>query len=218
MKKWVLVGLQFFAFLPFISAELNWDNKVIEVRPKELVEKIVATFNFTNIGKVPITISNVQSSCGCTVAELKKHRYEPGEKGEIGVVFTVGTRTGFQQKQILLSTDSTNQSLTQLSLKVYLPDILKFEPNAIEWRVGESNVTQVIQAEVMVDVPVKIIAVESTSHEIKASWKEMRPGKSYQIEAKLYKALEPIYAALMIQVLVGTNQTPKQIIVRTLAK
>lgn len=218
IKKWLLIILPIFVFLPFLSAELVWDKKEIEVKPLELLEKVTATFYFTNTGKIPITISNVQSSCGCTTTELKKKRYEPGEKGEIGVIFTVGARTGLQQKQILVSTDSTSPSLTQLSLKVYLPEILKLEPSLIEWKVGESNVTRIIQAEASSSVPVKIIAVNSTSQGIEATWKEVKPGRSYQIEVKLFKTLKPVYAALRIETLVGTNQISKWFFVRAMAK
>ena len=44
-------------------------------------------FSFTNTGEAPLIITNVTSSCGCTVPEYPKKPIAPGEKGDISVKF-----------------------------------------------------------------------------------------------------------------------------------
>lgn len=45
------------------------------------------TFTFKNIGKQPILINTVISSCGCTTPVWTKNPVKPGEKGKIDVTF-----------------------------------------------------------------------------------------------------------------------------------
>ncbi len=47
----------------------------------------LAVFYFTNTGAVPLLINNVRSSCDCTSVKWEKRPVNPGETGEIKVVF-----------------------------------------------------------------------------------------------------------------------------------
>jgi len=44
-------------------------------------------FKFKNIGNKPLVISNVRSSCGCTVPSYPKEPIPPGGTGEIKVTY-----------------------------------------------------------------------------------------------------------------------------------
>ena len=44
-------------------------------------------FEFTNTGKVPLLLTNVAASCGCTVVEWAKEPIKPGEKGTLTVKY-----------------------------------------------------------------------------------------------------------------------------------
>ena len=45
----------------------------------------IRVFEFTNTGNAPLVITNVKSSCGCTVPKKPTAPIAPGEKGEIEV-------------------------------------------------------------------------------------------------------------------------------------
>jgi hypothetical protein len=47
----------------------------------------IRVFEFTNTGDAPLIISNVKSSCGCTVPEKPKDPIAPGANGEIKVKY-----------------------------------------------------------------------------------------------------------------------------------
>ena len=191
---------------PFITfAELVWERQEIEVKPTTLIEKVSAEFYFTNVGLETVTISNIQTSCGCTTANLDKKRYKAGESGYIKAEFEIGSRMGLQQKYILITTDSTNQAYTQLTLKVYLPEILKIEPALLEWKIGGKNELKKISIESTGAMPIKVIGVESTHEWIDVKLKVKESGKLYEVLAKPLKSNEPIQASLKIQALVGTN-------------
>jgi len=44
-------------------------------------------FKFTNSGKAPLILSNVQASCGCTVPEWPKEPIMPGKSSSIKVSY-----------------------------------------------------------------------------------------------------------------------------------
>lgn len=44
-------------------------------------------FVFTNPGKIPLVISNVETSCGCTAADWTKEPVKPGKSGQIMIKY-----------------------------------------------------------------------------------------------------------------------------------
>lgn len=75
----------------------------------------VRTFTFTNNGNAPLIISDVKSSCGCTVPGYSKTPIMPGEKGEITVSYDT-KRVGAFSKTITVSSNATEQT-TQFKVK-----------------------------------------------------------------------------------------------------
>jgi len=52
------------------------------------------TFNFTNIGKIPYEIEEIEGSCGCTVASYTKGVIAPGGTGKVVVTFNSAGKEG----------------------------------------------------------------------------------------------------------------------------
>ncbi len=61
------------------------------------------TFNFTNIGKSPIFISSIKSSCGCSVAQKPSKPIMPGESGVIRVNYATNRLGGFSKTFSIVS-------------------------------------------------------------------------------------------------------------------
>lgn len=80
-------------FIGLISLSVNAQAK-IEFKAETIdygtIEKGadgVRVFEFTNTGDEPLIISNVKSSCGCTVPSKPKDPIMPGDTGEIKVKY-----------------------------------------------------------------------------------------------------------------------------------
>lgn len=71
-------------------------------------------FKFTNIGTAPIVISNVKTSCGCTVPTFSKEPVLSGETGVIEIKYATN-RVGIFSKTI---TVMSNADETQKQLKI----------------------------------------------------------------------------------------------------
>ena len=106
------------------SAQIQWPQRIIELRPKPDQAQVVATFPFTNAGSEPVTITSLRTSCDCTTASLAKHTYAPGEGGSITATFTVGGRTGPHTKTILVQTTDKLEGTVLLTMQVHLPEVL----------------------------------------------------------------------------------------------
>lgn len=52
------------------------------------------TFEFTNIGKIPYQIEEIEGSCGCTIASYPKESILPGQKGKVVVTFDSSGKSG----------------------------------------------------------------------------------------------------------------------------
>ncbi len=69
-------------------------------------EKVEQIFLFKNTGTIPLLLSNVLSTCGCTIPEWPKEPIPPGEEREIKVVFDSTSKIGRQNKVITIRSNS----------------------------------------------------------------------------------------------------------------
>lgn len=74
------------------------------------------TFTFTNTGDEPLIISDAKGSCGCTVPDYPRQPIQPGETGEIKVVYSPGNQANQQTKTVTV-TANTEPATTVLRIK-----------------------------------------------------------------------------------------------------
>lgn len=79
-------------------------------------EKITYAFKFKNTGKSVLIISNVSTSCGCTVSAYPKQPIKPGEESSIDVSFDSSGKHGLQTKSITVYSN-TLPTLTILRIQ-----------------------------------------------------------------------------------------------------
>lgn len=58
---------------------------------------VTATFKFKNTGKIPLVISNVQASCGCTTPDYTKEPIAPGESGFVMATYNAANAGAFHK-------------------------------------------------------------------------------------------------------------------------
>ena len=74
------------------------------------------TFEFTNTGNEPLTISNALKSCGCTIPEYPKESILPGESGTIKVKYDT-KRPGVINKSVTIVSNAINEPNKVISIK-----------------------------------------------------------------------------------------------------
>ena len=97
MKRIFVTLAMFFSCLAAASAQeyykeadvIRFDQKVHDFGDVLIAEGPVnCVFTFTNIGKLPLVIHNVISSCGCTTPEWTREPVKPGNSGSIQATFS----------------------------------------------------------------------------------------------------------------------------------
>jgi hypothetical protein len=64
------------------------------------------TFKFTNTGKEPLVITNVQASCGCTTPKWTKEPVKPGDVGTVTAIYNSKGRPGTFNKAITITSNA----------------------------------------------------------------------------------------------------------------
>ena len=163
-----LLGVIVLAACSSAHAQLTWEKTQINLTPKPGDTEAVAQFKYENKGNTPVVIKNVRSSCGCTVASLKKNDVAPGESGEVTATFKIGGRTGVQQKVVTVETDDPNQPMTNLVLQATIAQALEIQPSFVFWEKGEAVKAKKIVVKANKELGIKSIDVASSTQDFTA--------------------------------------------------
>src|ERR1700744_4136954 len=68
---------------------------------------VTTVFTFTNVGKEPLIISNVQPTCGCTIADYTKTPVAPNATGSIKITYNAAALNGFGKTIVVTSNAKT---------------------------------------------------------------------------------------------------------------
>ena len=86
-------------------------------------ERVTYTFHFTNTGNMPLIISNVKTSCGCTIGDFSRAPVEPGKQGTIKATYDSKGHHGMQTRTLtVVSNTNPNQTVLRLKAVVKTPD------------------------------------------------------------------------------------------------
>ena len=86
-------------------------------------EVVSYSFHFTNTGNVPLIISEVGSSCGCTVGDYPREPIAPGKTGDIKVTYDSSGHHGFQSRTLtVMSNTIPAKNVLRIKGTVLTPD------------------------------------------------------------------------------------------------
>ena len=188
-----------------LHAQLTWKQTTAEITPDPNATVVEAVFPFTNAGKTPVDIDQIQTSCGCTTAKLEQRHYEPGQGGEIVARFTVGDRLGLQHKDIVVSYG--DQKETELNMEVHLPELLHLEPPLVSWKPGEASKTKTIKLTVTPDtLKLDDLTVKASNTRVTAVLRPTVEGKEYELQLTPDTTDKATVVTLLIRSRLGTRE------------
>jgi hypothetical protein len=124
MRTSNIFGLAIFSWLMFTpiaeakespKAMIEWEETSIDFGDVPFNKPIEVEFLFKNPGMIPLIVSDVKPSCGCTVADFPKHPIGSGATGTIKVTFDAKS-PGYFSKTITVYSNS-DEGITQLFIK-----------------------------------------------------------------------------------------------------
>lgn len=84
------------------AAEISFDSKSHDFGLVKVGQKVSYTYTFTNTGKVPLVIQNIEPACGCTTPQWTREPVPPGSGGIIEITYNSGGNLGKTSKGILV--------------------------------------------------------------------------------------------------------------------
>ena len=64
---------------------------------------VTTVFEFTNVGKEPLILTEVRPTCGCTIADYNKTPVKGGEKGTIKITYNAAAAAPFNKTIVVKS-------------------------------------------------------------------------------------------------------------------
>ena len=135
MKKIILIATILFNTMVFAQ-----DGPKIEFKDKDNTidygkvtkeeDNGVRVFEFTNTGDAPLIITNVKSTCGCTVPTKPKEPIMPGKTGKIEVKYNMNP--GPIRKTVTVQSNAVNYPDGVVPLKIKGNVVKKDEVNMLE--------------------------------------------------------------------------------------
>lgn len=140
MKKTsiILFIISQLSFLLFSQPVIKFKQKIINFGEIQSGKVIDLKFEFVNDGDTTLIIKNIRTTCGCTVTQIEKREYKPGESGKIPVKFFSQGYNGKIVKTITVITNDKTNQYTRLKItgKVILKDFasIKIFPDRVDFK------------------------------------------------------------------------------------
>ncbi|MEM7014302.1 MAG: DUF1573 domain-containing protein [Verrucomicrobiota bacterium] len=165
-------------------ASLNFKATTVERAAKEGDETVAGKFEFTNIGKKPIAITKIDSSCRCLGAKADKQVYQPGESGTIEAAFEIEGLAGKVEKTLTVVTNHPETPYVRLAVIVDIPLMMSIEPKMLDWAIGEDPKPKPIVLKVLRKDPVHVTNIQVSRKNFSGELKTIKEGREYHIELK----------------------------------
>ena len=113
MKKIMILCAVIFGFTAMTAmkadtqAEFKFETESHDFGKIPQGKPVSFEFKFTNIGDEPLIISNVESSCGCTVPKFTNTPVKKGETGIITVTYNAAVASTFSKALTVKSNAKT---------------------------------------------------------------------------------------------------------------
>jgi hypothetical protein len=97
------------------NAAFVWNATTFDFGKIKLGVPVTHEFTFTNEGNVPLIITSVKASCGCTVTSYSKDPIEKGSRGFVKATYNAA-KAGQFSKSVTIHAN-TDEGLVQLTIK-----------------------------------------------------------------------------------------------------
>jgi len=101
---------------------IEWEDTVKNLGEVKQGDSVFIKFRFRNTGDGPLYLTSVHPSCGCIVADYSQNAIQPGEGGELTATFNSRYQSGYINKTITVTSNTSNGINHLLSFAVQIMD------------------------------------------------------------------------------------------------
>jgi hypothetical protein len=146
----------------YLHAELIWTRQQHSETLPPGAEEAEISFAFKNTGRVPVKITEIHTSCGCTQAKADQTGYAPGAEGRVTVTFQARGSLGPQSANLAVTTDETDREPYLLSLNLTFNDWVTLTPRLLRWAQGGPSAVQRVRIEPAPGVDLALVQASSS--------------------------------------------------------
>lgn len=128
-----VAGMGIFAPAAWAAPIIMSPDPVFDFGERDSEEKVTHDFVVKNTGDESLQITDVKTTCGCTVAKPEVNTLAPGEETKIGVTFNLKGKQGVQNKKITVLTNDPETPQYYLELKGTALALIMMEPNMLNF-------------------------------------------------------------------------------------
>jgi hypothetical protein len=178
---------------------LQWTTVEAVLRPQADWTMPVASYPFRNATSAPVTITQAVASCDCTLIDLAKKTYAPGESGVLVVRFDPTGRSGTVSRTINVVTDEPGAPSQLLKLTAELPEVLSFTPRDLSWAAGEKPEATSLDVLVNVREGLELAAAWANQPDFKAELVTVAPRTHYRVKVTPPEGAKPQDAVILLR-------------------
>lgn len=143
------------------AGALQWKETTVKLETLGRLGALPASFEFKNTGKKPVTITSIQTSCGCTVAESSQRVTAPGDTGEITLQYTPTGGPGVRYYHVTVQTDEAGAPAYALKLQVVHEPRVAMDKRLLVWEQGEPRKAKVVKLTPKPGDPIRIVGAKA---------------------------------------------------------
>jgi hypothetical protein len=185
------------------SPEYNFGTAVV-------TQMVTHEFILRNEGDLNLEISNVRSSCGCTVANITSRSVPPGGETKVTAALSLAGRTGMQHKTVTVDSNDPHQPSLLLTLKGEVAVNVKVQPERVLW--DRLSATDAASAEVLISAsdqqPFIIQSTQPSSTNLEVTVTTVETNMSYKLVISTKPPLPEGVISANVRVLTTHPQRP----------
>ena len=178
---------------------LQWTSTEAVLRPQPDGTMPVASYPFRNATAAPVTIIQAVATCDCTLIDLAKKTYAPGESGVLVVRFDPTGRSGTVSRTINVETDEPGALSQLLKLTAELPEVLTFTPRDLSWAGGEERAAKSLDVLVNVREGLELAAAWANQPDFKVELVTVAPRTHYRVKVTPPEGAKPQQAVILLR-------------------
>ena len=118
MSKGFLFVLGLLFSIGISAQEFQFEKEIINYGKIKNGDDGKRIFEFTNIGKAPIIIKDIKTSCDCAIPKKPEKPIMPGEKVSLTVSYDTSKVGGFSKEIIIFS--NAKEPIKRIKIKGYI--------------------------------------------------------------------------------------------------
>jgi uncharacterized membrane protein len=206
----ILLG---FASLALAAPRAAVDQPIFDFGTVAQGKKVDHAFTIINSGDAPLTIGQVSTSCGCTVAEVSSRSIPPGKSSTIKASFDSTNFSGKISKTIYIHTNDPKTPVYNLIIKGNLFEQIEINPKQLN--LGEIKVGTKKEITISIEnkgtQPLTVISAKTAMPQVEAKIlkKKLKTGESGTIAVKVTPRVGDRFLAGYLTIMTSSPEKPQ---------